>query len=546
MSKKYVHRYAMGIGALSLGLVAVAYFNYPKPILEKETLKPIEIAEEITSPSNGSNYTLQSKKGHLSLFCCDEKVEGKNRWIIVLENFTSIHIPYIEIKRIVQQGEKKADYYLPLTRVLDEEKAPHEKIQLLPELAPISIGPWGEIHLESAPTSLGDHPAITLTEKGFLPGERIHIRVLHGDTFNDIDFIPIPILFKNGKEKEIGHAELLSINPTTYAINLDYDKNNPIWRYQSLSYDEVADQMICQTEPINIALSQEVINKSEGTGRFICSYLDGSSYEIALPWGDHLRPYIFENELNPYLKKQESNEEIPPILNDTKIGFYPYFAEDKVEDGFIKWVLVLEEFDSNAPTRDLPLFETQRPLLVDLSESEYAALAKMTKDSAQYVTFKTADNEKVEKGEPPIVIISSQGYLPGEKVTFRVRHRDDPEGECISFCPYPLTFRNPNGNELATIELVHLKPAIYEIAIHFNPNNKLKKIETISLDGKDEMDVYSESTFYHKIISPQGADSEGGMVTLNLTYEDGNCYSYELPWGNEFKPYMLGKVQNSF
>lgn len=535
MSKNHLYRYKIRFVTLSIALLGI---SYPKHV----SAKTVEAA--------APKFRLLSKTADFSLFVFDEKIEDKHRWAIVLENFTPEDQPYIEVKRILQLGESTDKQYLPLTVVLDEEKAPAIKTQLLPELTPISIGPWGEIHLEKANEALGEHPAIIMTEKGFLPGEGVHIRVLKNGTFREIRFTPIPLMLKDPKGNFLGFANLLSINPTSYQINLFSDKNNPIWRVQDNRSN------ICkvydQDPPTFIEVFPEIANKKGGINHFICTYRNGSSSAVYLPWGESLRPYIYENELNPYLKKQEC---IKKTITSSKnrIDFSPYFSEQEIDDGFNKWRLVLQDFKSNA---EAPIIEVQRLLFSPHFRNQFSsgiAEKKTERDDLPPLSF-YKDAKPLETGiwngegenasdKPRVLIIRPQGFLPGEKATCRVRHKNDPEGETISFCPYPLIFRDGKGGELAHAELINLKPAIYDITINFNEGNKIKKLEVISYRKKEEVLLHPKGVVHYKAIGPYAAKSQNGTFILTLSYENGDSFNYELPWGEQFAPYLLGQVK---
>lgn len=137
--------------------------------------------------------------------------------------------------------------------------------------------------------------AIISSSRGFLPGERVfyRFRTSDGTVDKEISGIPAPAIQKNKDGKTAIKAELLSVNPTVYNIDLPILKEGEEVDFKSTSLGLItkAKPKYSSKQPIRYAPAGD--NKGNGGESILeITRKSGESYKIKLPWGSALDSYL--------------------------------------------------------------------------------------------------------------------------------------------------------------------------------------------------------------------------------------------------------------
>lgn len=229
--------------------------------------------------------------------------------------------------------------------------------------------------------------------------------------------------------------------------------------------------------------------------------------------------------------KMECNDYVERI--DPTIQFVPltpqlakeYHIEEWLEKdiGFSKWIVVFNEIPGEAP------HSLQEKRIFRLNPEHFYPLQ-----------LPVADMLALKKqGTTTWFIVSARGYLPGEKVIWRLISERSKEFKEIAFYPRPLVLKKKSGEILAKASLLFsLAVTTYRLDISgiqeeevfkFLSASKHERIRQV-LKGPILMDV-----------TPDVIGSRGGIGELTLSLEDGSSHKVELPWGSELFKYSKGE-----
>lgn len=242
-----------------------------------------------------------------------------------------------------------------------------------------------------------------------------------------------------------------------------------------------------------------------------------------------------------YPEKTQGSSEAP--IKSPGIKLLPY-SEDYIDEfdvGFRKWIVVFENFNAE----NLDSCEMQRSFSFHPEElGSFVSIRNYLKADVLFSNnaplIKTKSGASIAFPEHSfILVLSAKGFLPGEKITLRAKTMTSSDYEMISFCPRPITVTDTHGKELIFAQLQALNPTSYEMNIAYDPKNPL-----IRFCSHSEKERLSNFFFQQEPIvmgySPDVHGKEGGFSLVRLTYQNGDTYELEFPWGNELNPYMLG------
>ncbi len=212
------------------------------------------------------------------------------------------------------------------------------------------------------------------------------------------------------------------------------------------------------------------------------------------------------------------------------------------DEGYKKWAIILKNFENT----DIPKCEIKR-LFQERTDDGFSLLgsgffpALILRGSPDPNLNNDLQNKEVLAN--PAIIFSERGFLPGEKVTIRVKKDGDTHYDTISFYPVPLVLKDSFGNELMNAEIVSVCPTTYDLKIAYNESNRLVKFGSYKENEKKEEYVYQTEPLL-AFCTVATDDTIGGIIHLKLFYQDGSSYEMDLPWGNELTPYVQGKVNS--
>lgn len=134
-----------------------------------------------------------------------------------------------------------------------------------------------------------------ISSGGYLPGERIHCRLTNADgSFTkDISFIPNPIDVRNSAGQPIIEAELVTIKPTVYHIDVKGLNENEKFVFKSKSGTRITE--LSETfvdDGVILTYSPELKGKKGGVGTVEIRRQTGKRYTLKFPWGNRLTEFL--------------------------------------------------------------------------------------------------------------------------------------------------------------------------------------------------------------------------------------------------------------
>ncbi len=199
---------------------------------------------------------------------------GFKKWILIFENFKPAETYSCEMSRPFPQDPSQANVFVPIK---DYMTPPQNQAQ----------EPTIKTHSGRAPEFLKQHSIVIISEKGFLPGEKITIRTktCNSSDYTTISFCPRPIIINDAQGKELLSAELINITPAIYCLNFSFNPNNRLVRFYSISGKETLNNFFFQEGPLFIQHIPDTITETGGISSLQLTYQNGDFYEVKLPWG---------------------------------------------------------------------------------------------------------------------------------------------------------------------------------------------------------------------------------------------------------------------
>jgi len=146
-------------------------------------------------------------------------------------------------------------------------------------------------------------------------------------------------------------------------------------------------------------------------------------------------------------------------------------------------------------------------------------------------------------GEDELILVtSSRGFMPGEKVTWSLETQDGASiSEKVTIIPHPIMLEVPLGGAQLKVELVSLKPTYYKI--YLTGVQTFEKLNFKSFSSGETIDRdfhYTQGSCL--AISPDVVGKKGGFCDLILTRQKGAEFKVGLPWGEEALEYLKGDI----
>lgn len=149
--------------------------------------------------------------------------------------------------------------------------------------------PTSEVILESK--NRNKPTAMVVSARGYLPGEKITIRLSSKDAYREVTFCPRPLLLKKESGELLVQATLVCADPGHTLYNLDICGVGKHEKYKLISHskNEILSHNV--EGPVQCGISPEVVGEKKGIAKAILKFENGTSYSLELPWGYELLEY---------------------------------------------------------------------------------------------------------------------------------------------------------------------------------------------------------------------------------------------------------------
>lgn len=137
---------------------------------------------------------------------------------------------------------------------------------------------------------------LMVSARGYLPGEKITIRLSAKDAYREAVFYPRPLLLKKKSGELLAKGTLLCAKPGHTLYDLDICGIGKQEKYKLVSYSgkEILSQDL--QGPIMCGLTPEVVGLLKGIAKIEVQFEDKAFYTMELPWGYELLEYKLGNK----------------------------------------------------------------------------------------------------------------------------------------------------------------------------------------------------------------------------------------------------------
>lgn len=162
-------------------------------------------------------------------------------------------------------------------------------LQSLPDLYYPCSGPSSENILASKNSNKAT--GLVVSARGYLPGEKVTIRLSAKDAYREAVFYPRPLLLRRTSGEILVKGILTCAQPGFTHYDLDICGIGKEEKYTLVSYsgEEILSHNL--QGPIMCGLTPDVVGLLKGIAKMKLQFADGACYIMELPWGDELLEY---------------------------------------------------------------------------------------------------------------------------------------------------------------------------------------------------------------------------------------------------------------
>ncbi len=156
-------------------------------------------------------------------------------------------------------------------------------------------------------------PFFVISSRGFLPGEKIEMRVenMKGESISPlIEFFPEPLMVSS--QVDTGQITAEFIGRDSYALHLKGFTEGEVYTFDSRSFGERMRYQCTYAESEGQTYSPSVMGYQGGIAELVIVRKNGEQLRMMFPWGNKLSP-ILKGNIPPHLKDF-------PILRITNRG----------------------------------------------------------------------------------------------------------------------------------------------------------------------------------------------------------------------------------
>lgn len=141
------------------------------------------------------------------------------------------------------------------------------------------------------------------------------------------------------------------------------------------------------------------------------------------------------------------------------------------------------------------------------------------------------------KNIPFSIVLVPQGFLPGERVTWRVSGTDGTASKEVTVCPRPMILKDKSGKTILEAALLSIYNPSLCYLIHLPAQDEV--VEFISNSGEETLKQLlplGESANVTLMPAIKGVD--GGVSQIEVRFlKDRSSYKMQLPWGKALLDY---------
>jgi hypothetical protein len=132
---------------------------------------------------------------------------------------------------------------------------------------------------------------LMVSARGYLPGEKLTIRLSTKDAFREITFYPRPLLLKKETGEFLAQATLLCMQPGSTLYELDICGIGKQEKFKLTSHSGKEIISYNWQGPTTCSITPEVIGQMTGSANVTIHFENGAQYNVELPWGCELLKY---------------------------------------------------------------------------------------------------------------------------------------------------------------------------------------------------------------------------------------------------------------
>jgi len=137
---------------------------------------------------------------------------------------------------------------------------------------------------------------LMVSARGYLPGEKVTIRLSAKDAYREITFYPRPLFMKKKTGELLVKATLLCAEPGNTLYELDICGLGKQEKCKLVSNSEGEILSFNLQGPMECTITPEVAGQKRGFAKTALHFEDGTSYSLDLPWGYALLEYKLGNK----------------------------------------------------------------------------------------------------------------------------------------------------------------------------------------------------------------------------------------------------------
>ncbi len=224
------------------------------------------------------------------------------------------------------------------------------------------------------------------------------------------------------------------------------------------------------------------------------------------------------------------------VPNAPKVESYLIPAEACKELPRFK-ALLEEDPKSNKILFRLVNFPKEEQMVLEVKRM--ASLTPTTYETLK--TFTVHEEGVIETGDhkqQPALVVTSRGFLPGERATFRFRTLDNTLSKEVSLYPKPMIARDKNGQTALRAELVSIVPTVYQIELL-----NMKEDEAYLFVSQSGGQIVKSNAHFHtgtpiNYTPENDGRLKGGTSRVEIRKKSGDVIVVSFPWGSELQHHL--------